>query len=72
MQNDDIKLTFGKYAGRRLSETPTEYQTWLSSQVWFRVKFMNTGESLGEDTPFHKRLSSKGLGILREQIKSGK
>jgi uncharacterized protein (DUF3820 family) len=69
METKDIKLTFGKYAGKSLSQTPTEYQTWLRGQVWFRVKFMNSGESLDDGIPFENRLSQRGLDILREVIK---
>lgn len=69
MEIKDIKLTFGKYAGKTLSQTPTDYQKWLHGQVWFRVKFMNSGETLDDNIPFERRLSQRGLDILRQTIK---
>jgi len=29
-------LTFGKYKGQQLENTPKSYQDWLSSQDWFK------------------------------------
>ena len=31
-------LTFGKFKGRQLEETPQWYQNWLNSQDWFEVE----------------------------------
>ncbi len=36
MEKDDI-LTFGKYEGKKFSETPISYQKWLRKQSWFKA-----------------------------------
>lgn len=64
----DVQLNFGKYRGQNLSQTPKDYQAWLRNQVWFRVKFLETGETL-EERPLKDQLSSKGKGLLRDWLK---
>jgi hypothetical protein len=36
-----MKLTFGKFKGMLLSDTPQWYQDWLKQQDWFVKKFLN-------------------------------
>ena len=64
----DVQLTFGKYAGKKLSQTPNDYQAWLQNQVWFRVKFLQSGETLEDDKPIMKRLSPRGKKLLRDLL----
>jgi hypothetical protein len=40
-------LTFGKFKGQELSNTPTWYQNWLKNQAWFNAP-----------KPLYKSLSS--------------
>ena len=40
-------LTFGKFKGQELSETPAWYQIWLNNQPWFN-----------NPKPLHKKLAS--------------
>ena len=32
----DPVLRFGKHIGKKLSETPQSYQTWLTNQTWWK------------------------------------
>lgn len=32
---ENQKLTFGRFKGKLVNETPTWYQTWLKAQPWF-------------------------------------
>lgn len=44
-----MTLTFGKFKGQDLSNTPDWYQNWLSNQEWF-----NANKS---EKPLHKKLN---------------
>ena len=44
-----MKLTFGKFKGQELTETPSWYQTWLLNQKWFNVS--------NSEKPLHQQLN---------------
>lgn len=54
-----MTLTFGKFKGQKLENTPNWYQDWLNKQDWFIKKFKN---SVHDDTMFKMAQSiSRGL-----------
>ena len=44
-----MTLTFGKFKGQLLKNTPSYYQQWLSKQQWFNATAVKT--------PLHKQLN---------------
>jgi hypothetical protein len=54
-------LTFGKFKGKRLQDTPNSYQQWLNNQSWFAAKRL--------PKPLHKQLNGwDGYGQKGEAI----
>jgi len=50
-EQNDFVLSFGKFKGMNLSNTPAWYQEWLSKQDWFKTPKKNI------EKPLHQKLS---------------
>jgi hypothetical protein len=46
-------LTFGKYKGKKLADTPNWYQGWLKKQPWFVSKMNKAAQVSQPQNPAH-------------------
>lgn len=56
-------LTFGKFKGKRVCDTPTWYQNWLSKQEWFTNPQPKAAKSLHKQLNGWDGHSRKGQAI---------
>lgn len=54
----NFTLKFGKYKGQEFLSTPQSYQTWLTSQEWFKMP--STEERMPRISPSWNGYSRKG------------
>ncbi len=62
MENSTI-LKFGRFKGKKMSETPDWYQTWLKAQPWFNKPEISQEQTLHRQLRGWDGHSRKGQAI---------